>query len=214
MNNREFQVLLEIKEEQSKLGTQVVELRRVVDTVHDAIEGENGLLAWRGSTDRLIRFIRGAAIFCCSLLSGLILQSCAGLDRPSVTAVEQPEPIVTTTLTNTPTPTAYPTQYPTAWPTGTPTPTPSIIEITAIPEWELVRGMYTPSVRQFVRLGPGTEYPVLYRIEAGKSVPVLAQKNKLPYESWLCLKFGVDVFCDEFVALVYDRRFLGVLDED
>lgn len=211
MNQTEFEMLVDIREEQAKQGQQILSLTETIGGVADAINGKDGLIVRQDRTDRFMRFVKWAAVFIVTSMSGIMIQSCSAKTELSAVAaevneIEQATPTQCGTPTSTPTPTDMPERTP------TPRPLPSIIELTPYSRWELLPGAtFTPNVRIFVREGAGKNYPVLYRIEAGKTVQVYAWQENLPDNAWLCLKLGISVFCDEYAALVFNGKHLGVL---
>jgi len=160
-----------------------------------------------------------------------LLPGCAELPAEVSTSTPTAVPVETAEPDDTPTPTATPTIASTPEPTATYTPTfdlsatptmitptGSIIEVTPLggghewatprPKQESVTGTYTARAYQNVRLGPGTSYPVKYRLSAGQTVDVVGMIVQSPIEVWLCLAEQ----CDEALAWVWQGDELGKLE--
>lgn len=171
------------------------------------------------------------------LYVAMFMPGCVKVPSPITDLTPTAVPVETATLTATTVPTWTPTPEPTSTATATDTPTPdwaatptmitptgSIIEVTpiggswstAIPKIELLHAVYAPRARQNVRLGPGVDYPVKYRLSGGQTVQVYAWLSDLPFEAWLCLDKPVDgeVLCNEAIALVLEGKEFGEIDYD
>jgi hypothetical protein len=224
-----------IREELAGINQQLKTLVPQVQTIHDALEGDKGIIAWRKGVDIERGFVRVVVPIILGGVVTLFGNSCSL--RSNVSPLITPKPIAVSTPipTDTPTPTADPTPAPeppaTDAPVPTVEPTPdmsatptqitpgAIVEVTplgegyrwgtAIPKIQSLDAWYVPSARQNVRLGPGVTYPVKYRLSAGQKVQVYAEILEMPVEAWLCLDVGR--LCDEAIAYVWDKAFMGEL---
>lgn len=218
-----------IREEIAGINQQLKQLVPQVQTIHDALEGDKGIIAWRKGVDIERGFVRVVVPIILGGVVTLFGNSCSLHPNVSPLVTSTPIAIYTLAPTDTPTPTAEPTPAPIPPATDTPTPeptrlptidwsatptqqtnTPSIVEVTPLGGDRRTTGTYTTVNNQRARKCPGIECDVSRTISAGQTLRFYDWLSYLPLEAWVC----ITTTCTEWMASTWEGKEMGVVTFD